>query len=191
MTDDVTITTQREADAGHGPDPEIPQEAGDPAAVAVPVAEDSQGNGGGDTSGEASELRAERDHYLELLRRVQAEFENYRKRVRRDHHDEAARAAAEVVARLLPVFDAVDAAVEQHPHAVGPLRSALHLVGEQLGLERFAPTGEAFDPDVHEAVERETGDGPEREELIVTEVLRPGYRFKGRLLRPAMVAVRG
>jgi len=191
MTDHVTTTSERQPEAGHPPESQPPDAAaGGPAAVGPPVSECGE-DGGGDTSQGAAELEAEQDHYLRLLRRVQAEFEKYRKRIQRDHGEEAVRAAAEALGRLLPVLDAVDTAAEHHRDVVGPLQTALHSATEQLGLERFDPAGEAFDPDVHEAVEREPGDGSEPDGLLVTRVLRPGYRLKGRLLRPAMVAVTG
>jgi molecular chaperone GrpE len=135
----------------------------------------------------ATELAAERDDYLDQLRRLQADFENYRKRVLKQQEETAERATEGLVADLLPVLDACDAAAQHGDDSAGPIAKALAEVLEKQGLVRLAPEGEAFDPNHHEAVAHEPGEG----ESVVTEVLRPGYVWKGRVLRPAMVRVRG
>jgi molecular chaperone GrpE len=135
----------------------------------------------------ATELAAERDDYLDQLRRLQADFENYRKRVLKQQEATAERATEGLVADLLPVLDACDAAAQHGDDAAGPIAKALAEVLEKQGLVKLAPEGETFDPNHHEAVAHEPGDG----ESVVTEVLRPGYVWKGRVLRPAMVRVRG
>jgi molecular chaperone GrpE len=135
----------------------------------------------------ATELAAERDDYLDQLRRLQADFENYRKRVLKQQEETAERATEGLVADLLPVLDACDAAAQHGDESAGPIAKALVEVLEKQGLVKLAPEGEAFDPNHHEAVAHEPGD----EEPVVTEVLRPGYVWKGRVLRPAMVRVRG
>ena len=135
----------------------------------------------------ATELAAERDDYLDQLRRLQADFENYRKRVLKQQEETAERATEGLVADLLPVLDACDAAAQHGDDAAGPIAKALVEVLEKQGLVKLAPEGEVFDPNHHEAVAHEPGDG----ESVVTEVLRPGYVWKGRVLRPAMVRVRG
>ena len=135
----------------------------------------------------ATELAAERDDYLDQLRRLQADFENYRKRVLKQQEETAERATEGLVADLLPVLDACDAAAQHGDDSAGPIAKALVEVLEKQGLVRLAPEGEAFDPNHHEAVAHEPGEG----ESVVTEVLRPGYVWKGRVLRPAMVRVRG
>ena len=135
----------------------------------------------------ATELAAERDDYLDQLRRLQADFENYRKRVLKQQEETAERATEGLVADLLPVLDACDAAAQHGDDAAGPIAKALAEVLEKQGLVKLAPEGETFDPNHHEAVAHEPGDG----ESVVTEVLRPGYVWKGRVLRPAMVRVRG
>lgn len=138
---------------------------------------------------EVAALAAERDEYLDALRRLQAEFDNYRKRLRREEEAATARAAAAVIDRLLPVLDAFDAARAHHPEALAPVDGILHPALVALGVERIDPMGDTFDPEAHEAVavnvEDETAGGGE----TVIEVLRPGYRHRGRLLRPAMVRV--
>jgi molecular chaperone GrpE len=131
---------------------------------------------------------AERDSYLDALRRLQADFENYKKRMVKQQLDQADRAAESLVEKLLPVLDTADLAWS---HGAGDdlthVRTALLDVLAREGLDRIDPEGGPFDPTVHDGVSREPGDG----EQEVAEVLRAGYRWKGRVLRPAMVKVRG
>ena len=134
-----------------------------------------------------SALAAERDDYLDQLRRLQADFENYRKRVLKQQDELAERATEGLVADLLPVLDACDAAAQHGEESADPIAKALAEVLEKQGLVRLAPEGETFDPNHHEAVAHEPGSG----ESVVIEVLRSGYVWKGRVLRPAMVRVRG
>lgn len=130
-------------------------------------------------------LRRERDEYLEMARRVQAEFSNYRKRIARDNSELLERAGEGLVERLMPLLDALDAASQHHPQVIGPIQRGLRAALESEGLKRLEPVGEVFDPAVAEAVEH-AGDG---EVQVVGEVRRPGYRWKGRLIRPALVRV--
>jgi molecular chaperone GrpE len=132
-------------------------------------------------------LATERDDYLDQLRRLQADFENYRKRVMKQNDEIVERASEGLVGELLPVLDACDAALQHGDAGVEPILKALADVLEKQGLEKVAPEGEAFDPNRHDAVAHEPGDG----DPVVVEVLRPGYVWKGRVLRPAMVRVRG
>lgn len=136
-------------------------------------------------------LERERDDYLDQLRRVQADFENYRKRTLAQQGEVAERANESLVAQLLPVLDACDAAVQHGAEDVAPVQAQLVDTLVKAGLERLDPAGEPFDPNFHEAVMHEpAGDGDEGGS-VVAEVLRTGYTWKGRVLRPAMVKVRG
>ncbi len=131
----------------------------------------------------------ERDEYLDSTRRVQAEFENYRKAVAKREADAIARANNGLVAELLPVLDACDSAIANGASDVEPVRTSLIDALIKQGLERFDPDGEPFNPEQHEAVMHEEGeaeDGP-----VVAEVLRVGYGWKGNVVRPAMVRTRG
>ena len=141
---------------------------------------------------EHAEVVAQRDEYLDALRRLQADFENYRKRVQRDSDAAADRAGEKLVNRLLPVLDTFELALA---HEVDPESSPMAKMHEALfgalegeGLERVSPLGEPFDPNSSEAVMHEAGDGGEP---VVSEVLRSGYIWKGRVVRAAMVKVRG
>jgi molecular chaperone GrpE len=142
----------------------------------------------------------ERDEYLDTLRRLQAEFDNYRKRMSRQQTELVDRATQSLVERLLPTLDALDLALA---HTSGeedaPDRQALTqiaaLVRDTLtreGLERIDAIGAEFDPNVHDAVVHlPHEDGSEETRVIVAEVLRAGYQLKGKVVRPAMVQVRG
>jgi molecular chaperone GrpE len=130
----------------------------------------------------------ERDEYRDTLQRVKAEFDNYRKRTAKEAGETRERAAAALVVQLLPVLDACDAAVLHDATDVGPISKMLLETLAKEGLEPMIPEGQPFDPELHEAVLHEEGDGGES---VVTESLRTGYLWKGRVLRPAMVKVRG
>jgi molecular chaperone GrpE len=137
--------------------------------------------------GDIEELVAKNQEYLDLVRRTQADFENYRKRAQKQQDDAVVRELGGFVERLLPVLDACDAAATQGAaDAVEPIVSALFGALEREGLERIEPKGEPFDPTVAEAVVHEPGEGGAQ---IVADVLRAGYRWRGRLLRPALVKV--
>jgi len=133
-------------------------------------------------------LAAERDGYLDALQRVQADFENFRKRARREQEAEFSRAVAWTVDRLLPVLDAFDAARAHHPEALAAIDGVLHSALVTLGVDRIEPLGETFDADSHDAV---AVDEPEDDiaAATVVEVFRAGYRCRGQLIRPAMVRV--
>jgi molecular chaperone GrpE len=131
-------------------------------------------------------LMAERDEMRHLAQRVQAEFDNYRRRSTAQAQAEAERAAGRLAEALLPVLDAAEAAYLRHPDEVGPLLNQMLTELKKHGLETLDLDGQPFDPEVAEAVAHEAGDTGEQGP-IVTEVLRSGYRWKGRTLRPAMV----
>lgn len=137
---------------------------------------------------ELARVAAERDEYLDALRHLQADFENFRKRVHKEQTAAADRGAESLVRELLPALDAADLArFHDEAGSVEPVVSALADALGKQGLERIDPAGLPFDPEEHEAVMHEPGDG----EPEVLEVLRAGYRWKGRMLRPAMVKVKG
>jgi molecular chaperone GrpE len=127
------------------------------------------------------------------LRRLQADFDNYRKRVTFDQELAADRASQKLIDAMMPVLDTFEMALT---HEADPNGSPLAKMHDQLltalegqGLERLAPLEEAFDPEEAEAVMTEPGDGS-AEGPVVSEVLRAGYRWRGRVIRAAMVKVR-
>ncbi len=141
-----------------------------------------------------AQLETERSELVDTLRRVQADFENYRKRVMREQTALVERANERLVEELLPVLDSFESAVahastaedaEMIVDGVNGIHAQLVAVLEKNGLERVAPDGEPFDPNEHEAVLQDDGDGEPR----VAETMRTGYRLKGRVVRPAMVRV--
>lgn len=135
-------------------------------------------------------VERERDEYLDALRRLQADFENYKKRIIKQQTEHLERAAEDLVLKLLPVLDTADLAVAHGGgEAVEQVWMALTDVLAKEGLERIDPKGEAFDPTRHEAVMHEPGEGDA--EPTVSDVLRAGYAWKGRVVRPAMVKVTG
>lgn len=146
----------------------------------------------GDISDELETALAERDSYLADSQRLAADFANFRKQSEKRVADAAAAQSAGLVKDLIPVLDACDSALVQDPEsAAGPIRSALIGELEKNGLELLAPTeGETFDPEQHEAVMHEAGDG-DSDGPTIGEVLRAGYLWKGRVVRPAMVKVVG
>lgn len=167
--DQLAEIVERAAAAIHGGDSVLAEEAGG-------------------TVHDPAQLRAERDEYLEALRRVKAEFENSKKRWDRERGDVVARAAAGLAEQLLPVLDACEVAVAQGAADVEPIAKALREVLEREGLQRIPDEGEPFDPTLHEAVMFEDGDSDEQ---VVAESLRAGYLWKGQVLRVSMVRVRG
>jgi molecular chaperone GrpE len=142
---------------------------------------------------------AERDEYLDALRRLQAEFENYRKRVSKQQVEQVERAAVSLVDKLLPVLDVLDLAAEhlgdgdsEEGKALVQASALLNDVLAKEGLERVDPVGDLFDPNAHEAVGNVPADENESadEGPTVAQVMRPGYRWRGTVVRPAMVLVR-
>jgi molecular chaperone GrpE len=130
---------------------------------------------------------AERDQIKDLAVRLQADFENFRRRTATQQEAEIERATGRLAEALLPVLDAAEAAYVQHPDEVGPLFSLMLTELKRHGLEALDLAGHPFDPEVAEAVAHEPAAGGA---VVVAEVLRSGYRWKGRTLRPAMVRTR-
>ena len=141
------------------------------------------------------QLLGERNEMRALAQQLQADFENYRKQAMKRETAIVERASAGLVEKLLPVLDSFEAAVAQLPDdADGGVRKGVELVQSQLvavlegaGLARIDADGAAFDPNEHEAVIHEDGDG--EGEPMVTATMRTGYRLKDRVIRPAMVKV--
>ena len=133
-------------------------------------------------------LLAERDSFKDIALRLQADFDNYRKRVATQNDLAVQSATGKMAESLLPVLDACEAAFVQHPAEIEPLFNLLLGQLKKLGLESMHLDGQPFDPNLAEAVMHEPGDGGE---AIVSEVLRSGYTWNGKVLRAAMVKVRG
>jgi molecular chaperone GrpE len=139
-------------------------------------------------------VQRERDEYLDLARRAQADFENYRKRAAREAAAAGERAKSGLVRELLPVVDNLERALasaeesEQHlAEGVRLVHSELIAVLERNGVEQFDPSGDRFDPTEHEALSMRKQDGSESG--VVLDVVEKGYRANGTVLRPARVVV--
>jgi molecular chaperone GrpE len=136
----------------------------------------------------------ERDEYLDLARRAQADFENYRKRAAKEAAAAGERAKSGLVRELLPIVDNLERALasagqgEQHlAEGVLLVHSELIAVLERNGVQQFDPVGERFDPAEHEALSMRDQDGAESG--LVLDVVEKGYRTNGTILRPARVVV--
>jgi molecular chaperone GrpE len=145
---------------------------------------------------ELGETRRERDEYLELARRTKADFENYRKRVAKENSEALARGKADLARQLLPALDNLERALAagEDASAHQALVKGVAMVREELrgrlegaGVESFDPTGERFDPQLHEALSTRADEGTEPG--LVLETLEKGYRLNGQVLRPAKVVV--
>lgn len=145
---------------------------------------------------ELEHKRAEADDYLRHLQRLQADFENFRKRVRAEREVLTESVAEEIFRRLLPVVDSLELALSSTAEgsSLDAMRQGVELTLRQFldilrreGVEPIQAVGEVFDPELHEAVASHTDEGVAEER--VAEQFRTGYSFKGRVLRPAMVSV--
>jgi molecular chaperone GrpE len=153
---------------------------------------------GAEVQGDLDELvktSAQRDEYLALAQRTQADFENYRKRVARESATAQARGAILLAKELLPALDnldrALEAAAKDDPllDGVRIVRSELSSALARTGIESFSPAGEAFDPEVHEAVATSEQPADGAASGTVVEVYQPGYRCGEMIIRPARVVV--
>lgn len=169
---------------------EVLDEAAAAEAAAAGGAEDGTASGvEGAEDGEAGGLQAQVDELTADLKRVSAEFANYRRRMDRERTVGIEAARAGLLAELLPVVDDLDRARDHGDLADGPLKAfadkMVALLASQ-GVEQFGDEGDPFDPNVHEAVQDESSGG----EPVLGTVLRKGYRMGERTLRTAMVTVR-
>jgi molecular chaperone GrpE len=144
---------------------------------------------------ELAKLRAEKDELLQTLVQRQADFENYRKRVERDRHEEGRRGVAQLISDIIPVVDAFDRALKAHDDpAYEEYRNGVKLIRKQLwdalarhGVQRIDAAGQMFDPNIHQAIER--AESNEHPDGFILDVFQDGYSFHGRVLRPAIVRV--
>ena len=143
-----------------------------------------------------AELAAERDQITDALTRLQADFENFRRRSNRELSEASSRGASAVVLSLLPVLDALDLAAAHLGESAEASAEGLALVQARSllldslakqGLERLDGAPVVFDPQIHDAVMHAEGEG----EPTVVEVMRAGYRLGELVIRPAMVRVEG
>jgi molecular chaperone GrpE len=169
------------------------------------AAEDAAEGAGAEVVNDLDELvakAAKADEYLALAQRTQADFENFRKRMTRDVSVAELRGIGKLTKELLPALDNLDRALAaaEAPEEAGHgqpehhLTSGIKLVHDELvaalarvGIERFSPRGEKFDPQEHEAVAQQPVEGAASGTVV--EVYQQGYRLDGMVLRPARVVV--
>jgi molecular chaperone GrpE len=195
MSDIEEAIQEEEGEGARNASPPTP---GKPAVDPLNVGEEEE-----EEEEEASELEgdldelvgiaAQRDEYLALAQRTQADFENYRKRVAKESAVAGERGVAKLVKELLPALDNLDRALEAAA-AEDPLLEGVRLVRAELsaalarvGVESFDPKGEQFDPVHHEAMAQQPIEGAASG--TVAEVYQPGYRLNGTVIRPARVVV--
>jgi molecular chaperone GrpE len=178
------------------PSPDASSPARDDGAAGAPAIE---GDVASEIEGDLDELLAvakQRDDYLALAQRTQADFENYRKRVARESLIAQERGVAKLAKELLPAIDNLDRALEAAAtddpllDGVRLVRAELSAALARLGVESFSPLGETFDPSVHEAMATvaQPAEGGAQSGLVV-EVYQPGYRLGESIVRPARVVV--
>jgi len=176
----TNLDLEHELPAGEGGDEAAASSAAAPQAAAAPS--------------EIETLRGERDALLDRLARLQAEFDNARKRAIREQQEFREFAAADVIKSILPTLDSFERALRAPAGVANDFRSGVELIYRQLqdalekaGVRPIAAVGQPFDPRVHEAIEMvDTTEAPDHQ---VLDELQRGYKYKDRLLRPAMVRV--
>jgi molecular chaperone GrpE len=179
---DETLHTEEEFSAAAPPHP-----------GAAGTGETSFGDAEAPAASELATVEVERDKYLALAQRTQADFENYRKRMARENAAALDRGMAKLAKELLPALDHLELALkaaEGHEDVVkgfamvaGEITAAL----ERAGIQAFSPKGEPFDPTEHEAMAQQPAEDAEPGTVI--EVYQSGYRINGAVLRPARVVV--
>jgi molecular chaperone GrpE len=191
--DDATRSDAGAAGAGESRAPEAagPSRAAEASPSRAPEAVASSGNGP-----TAADPAAERDSLRDQLLRTAADFDNFRKRARREMEDARTRGKDEAIKEILPVFDNLERAVAaaENAQAISSVIEGVKMVlklfedtSERMGLNRVKTVGERFDPAIHEAIQQQETDA-HPPGTILTEVV-PGYMFGQRLLRAAMVVV--
>ena len=209
MGDEQAVGVREQDDPSAAAPPETAAEndalaaAPDEAAenVAEPTPDADAAAHAASVAGELDELVAtatQRDEYLALAQRTQADFENYRKRVARDAATAEVRGLARLTRELLPALDNLDRALTAAVDADADeaLVEGLRLVQrellgalERVGVESYGAAAEQFDPELHEAVAQQPFEGREPGEIV--EVYQSGYRLAGGVIRPARVLVAG
>lgn len=165
------------------------EETTEEQAAAPPAADDAAA-----ARAELEKLQAERNLLLDRMARLQAEFDNARKRAAREQQEYKDFALADALKNLLPILDSFDRALQTKVQKPEDFRSGVELIRKQfqdalekLGLRPIPAKGEPFDPRLHEAIEMVDTD--EAKDHHVLDELQRGYKLKDRLLRPSMVRV--
>jgi molecular chaperone GrpE len=167
-------------------DHELPPAENDAASEQAPVKDGPES--------ELEKARAERAAYLDRLARLQAEFDNFRKRNAKEQQEYREYALADALKQLLPILDSLDRAAKTNAASLEDFQSGIELIDKQfhdalakLGVQPIPTEGALFDPNLHQAVQMVDSD--DAEDNHVLDELQRGYKLKERLLRPAMVRV--
>jgi molecular chaperone GrpE len=205
VREELREESDRLGDGADPPEPAAgsPQPAEeDPRAAGRGLTSDADGSSDAGTHADAEEPSSEddlaralreRDEYLDLAKRAQADFENYRKRASKDIAAAGARARAGLIRELLPVVDnlerALTSAPEDDPMAEGVRLVLMDMQGvlQRAGVETIEPKGETFDPNVHEALTTREEEGVESGTVL--DVVEKGYKGADQVIRPARVIV--
>jgi molecular chaperone GrpE len=182
---------QREKEAAAAAAKEVTPDT-NPEGIFTP---DSSATGGDSVADQIIKLQAEKQEMMNTLVRRQADFENFKKRVEKEKQQDRSRGVEIVIEQMLPVLDAFDRALAGPVSAENAdYRKGFEMIRGQMwnalakqGLERIDTAGQEFDPNVHHAIE--SVPNTEHGEGTVVGEMQPGYRFQGRVLRPAMVRV--
>jgi len=183
------MTAEEHAEEQHQTEPAPEPGAGPEALAADEAAADSVE----EDLDELAALAAERDEYLTLAQRTKADFENYRRRSAREGAAAEQRGVARLARELLPALDNLERALSAAPadedvaHGLRLVQAELAAALQRCGIEAFAPDGEPFDPQHHEAMVQQPVEGVESGTVV--EVYQRGYRHAGVVLRPARVVV--
>lgn len=183
------MTKNKEQDAPETPAEEVVTKGGETAeAVETP-----------ETTAAEVDHEAKAAEYLDDLRRVQADFENYKKRVKNDERELYGHLSGQIASDLMPVLDNLHAAVEHVPAeaASSPWVTGITYIEKQFedvlknyGVEPIeVKPGDAFDPTRHEALDHKAAEGEREEPLKIEKIVQKGYQVKGRIIRPAKVIV--
>ena len=182
------------SDAGLELDHELPPAGPDDETASQAAGGKTAQLSAAEMEAELEKVRTERAAYLDRVARLQAEFDNFRKRNAKEQMEYREYALAEALKTLLPVLDSLDRAAKSNAASLDDFRSGIELIDKQfhdalakLGVQPIPAEGEVFDPNLHQAVQVvETVD---TEDNHVIHELQRGYKLKDRLLRPAMVRV--
>jgi molecular chaperone GrpE len=185
-TRDIAAEEQEDFSAAAPPDPESP-------GTGETSFSDAEAPPAGELKLSAAQDEAAK--YLELAKRTQADFENYRKRMAREQAQAAERGAANLAKGLLPALDHLELSLKgAEGHADADVIKGFALVRDELlaalaksGIQAFSPAGEPFDPNEHEAMAQQPSE--DAESGTVLEVYQQGFRINGQILRPARVVV--
>jgi molecular chaperone GrpE len=196
MAKEHAVGVREQSDPSAAATPEAEAQTDALAAPTQPAADEDLAAADEESAGELDELlakAAERDEYLALAQRTQADFENYRKRVARDAAAAQERGVVKLAKELLPALDnldrALDAAAQDDPllDGVRLVRGELSSSLARVGIESFGAAGDTFDPVEHEAVAQQPVEGAASGSVV--EVYQPGYRLGASIMRPARVLV--